>query len=166
MAGLLGGLDDPTQPVAPGMGASQYVANPNFTASLAPPQMVANPRPGYGNWMPGQPAPQPAAGAGTAPTGGMNLTNDDVQKALGMLYSQIGVSPEQARAYSGQAGLLGNAAQGQGGTAAQQPGANANALANAFQGFQDYQGIKKQLDDFKAATGGDNWHGREGGGIV
>jgi hypothetical protein len=158
------GLLDPTELMQPGMGASQYVANPNFTASLAPPQMVANPRAGYGNWQAPTQAPQPAAG--TAPTGGMNLTNDDVQKALGMLYSQLGVSPEQARAYSGQAGLLGNAAQGQGGAAAQQPGANANALANAFQGFQDYQGIKKQLDDFKAATGGDNWHGREGGGIV
>jgi hypothetical protein len=153
--GLLGGLDDLTQP---GMGGSQYVANPNFTASLAPPQMVANPRPGYGNWQPGAQAPPPQA-ASTAPTGGMNLTNADVSQALGHLYSSLGPGVDWVKYTGGAHGLLGDAANAPQGS---------SPLTNAFQGFQQYQDTARQIQQAKALydnpDGG--YHGREGGGIV
>jgi hypothetical protein len=151
------GLLDTNELMQPGMGASQYVANPNFAASLAPPQMVANPRAGYGNWQ-APPQPQPAAGA-AQPTGGMGLTNADVSQALGHLYSQLGPGVDWVKYTGGSHGLLGDAASAPQGS---------SPLTNAFQGFQQYQDTAKQIQQakqlFDNPDGG--YHGREGGGIV
>ena len=169
MAGLLGGLDDPTQLMQPGMGASQYVANPNFTASLAPPQMVANPRAGYGNWQaPTQPATAGPSIAQPNLTGG--LTHDDVQKALGMLYGQLGGGVDWVKYTGGANGLLGQATAGQAapGQQGQQPGGGAQNLVDAYQGFKQYDDINKQIQQAKQLYNNPDggYHGREGGGIV
>jgi hypothetical protein len=158
------GLLDPTELMQPGMGASQYVANPNFTASLAPPQMVANPRAGYGNWQAPQQAP---ASPLSQPTLGGGLTHDDVQKALGMLYGQLGGGVDWVKYTGGANGLLGQApTAGQPG--GQQPGGGAQNLVDAYQGFKQFDDINKQIQQAKALydnpDGG--YHGREGGGIV
>lgn len=160
MPGLLdSGLLDQNTPYAP---------NPNFTASLAAPQISATPRAGFGNIMPQQ-APPPAASLAQPSLGG-GFTHDDVQKALGMLYGQLGGGVDWVKATGGPQGLLGQApaaAGGQPGTP--QPGGGAQTLVDAYRGFKQYDEINNQIQQAKRLfdnEAGGSRGGREGGGIV